>query len=151
MYISIIYTDMFYYAFTYRQMYLTDWGMNPSIQRASMDGTSIINLHTTGLVWPNGLTIDHASQTLYWADASLDRIETSNADGSGRRVLITEHVFHPFGIAFFEGALYWTDWQTRAIITAPVSTPRNFGAVISNLILDPMGIHMVSVERQPSG
>lgn len=132
-------------------MYWTDWGENPSIQRAAMDGTSRTPLHTTGLVWPNGLTIDYDTQTLYWVDASLDHIETSSIDGSGRRVLTSLYIYHPFGITFFRGSLYWTDWQVKAILTVPVIPPLNFQVVISNLIFDPMGIHVVSLERQPSG
>lgn len=118
-----------------------------------MDGTSRTILHSTGLQWPNGLTLDLATQTLYWVDAGnlYDRIESSGVDGSNRRVLSTTHVYHPFGIDIFRGVLYRTDWQARAVLTAPVTQPSSVGVVISNLIFDPMGIRVVSMENQPIG
>ena len=118
-----------------------------------MDGTSRSTLHSTGLQWPNGLTLDLTTQILYWADAGnlYDRIESSRVDGSNRRVLTTTHVYHPFGIDIFRGVLYRTDWQAKAVLTAPVTQPSIVRTVISNLILDPMGIRVVSMEKQPIG
>ena len=130
-------------------MYWTDWGEPASIERASMDGTSHRVLHSTSLVWPNGLTIDYTMQTLYWVDAQLDRIETSSTDGTGRQLLSTTHIYHPFGITIYEGVLYWTDWQVKAVLKAPVSQPTAVQAVLLNLLLDPMTIHTVSLQRQP--
>ena len=131
-----------------RLMYWTDWGQPATIERASMDGTSQTVLHNTGLVWPNGLTIDYATQTLYWVDAQLDRIETSTASGTGRRILSTTNIYHPFGIDVFQGTLYWTDWQARAVLKASVSQPTSVQYVIYNLYLDPMSIRTVSLQRQ---
>ena len=61
-------------------MYWTD------TERASMDGTSREVLHNTNLVWPTALTLDYDTQTLYWLDASLDKLETSHVNGSNRRL-----------------------------------------------------------------
>ena len=47
--------------------------------------------------WPNGLCIDYDARRLYWADAQLDRIETSDLNGRNR-VLLIENVPHPFGL-----------------------------------------------------
>jgi len=55
---------------------------NPKIERASMDGTSRTVLHSTGLTFPSGITLDYTSQTLYWIDAARLRIESSGVDGS---------------------------------------------------------------------
>ena len=129
-------------------MYWTDWGQPATIERASMDGTSQTVLHNTGLVCPNGLTIDYATQTLYWVDAQLDRMETSTASGTGRRILSTTNIYHPFGIDVLQGVLYWTDWQVRAVLKASVSQPSSVQIVISNLYLDPMSICTVSLQRQ---
>ena len=130
-------------------MYWTDWGQPATIERASMDGTSQTILHNSGLGWPNGLTIDYTTQTLYWVDAQLDRIETSTVSGLGRRILSTTHIiYHPFGIDVYQGVLYWTDWQAKAVLKAPVSSPSSVQIVISNLYLDPMTIRTVSLQRQ---
>ena len=132
-----------------RVMYWTDWGTPATIERASMDGTSHVVLHNTTLVWPNGLTIDYATQTLYWADAYLDRIESSGTDGKQRQLLITIFILHPFGIQFSQGYIYWTDWQLKAVLKANVSQTNLIETVISNLLLDPMAIREVSLEGQP--
>ena len=47
--------------------------------------------------WPNGLTIDYGNRRLYWADAKLDRIETSDLSGQNR-VQLVDMVTHPFGL-----------------------------------------------------
>ena len=67
-------------------MYWTDWGSTAKIEKASMDGQNRVVLHDTLLTWPNGITIDYAAQRLYWTDASLDKIEYSGVDGTGRQV-----------------------------------------------------------------
>ena len=161
-YVSCMYYTM-YHAYStrltiipsrqYRWMYWTDWGSSPRIERASMDGTSRSTLHNTGLQWPNGLTLDLTTQILYWADAGnlYDRIESSRVDGSNRRVLTTTHVYHPFGIDIFRGVLYRTDWAAKAVLNASVAQPSTVGVVISRLLLDPMGIRVVSMEKQPIG
>jgi low density lipoprotein-related protein 2 len=55
--------------------YMTDWGAQAFIGRAAMDGSQFTKLITTGIVWPNALTIDYYANRVYWADAFLDTIE----------------------------------------------------------------------------
>ena len=50
------------------------------------------------LGFPNGLSIDYEMQRLYWVDAKLDKIETSDFNGDNRAVLIRD-IIHPFGLA----------------------------------------------------
>ena len=132
-------------------MYWTDWGIVAKIERASMDGTSRQVLHNTNLVWPNALTLDYDSQILYWMDASLDKFESSGVDGSNRRLLSTTHIYHPFGITLYQNMFYWTDWQVKAVLSAPINLPAAVNVVISGLLVNPMGISVVSVDRQPAG
>ena len=132
-------------------MYWTDWGTVAKIERASMDGTSREVLHNTNLVWPHALTLDYDTQILYWMDGQLDKFESSNADGSNRRLLSTTHIYHPFGITLYQNRFYWTDWQLNMVLTAPINRPAAVGVVISGLTLDPMGISVVSLDRQPAG
>ena len=132
-------------------MYWTDWGTVAKIERASMDGTARQVLHNTNLRWPNALTLDFDTQVLYWMDALLDKFESSNADGSNRRLLSTTQIFHPFGITFYQNMVYWSDWQLNAILSAPVNLPTQVSFVMSGLLLSPMGIQVVSLERQPAG
>ena len=135
----------------YRWMYWTDWGSPAKIEKASMDGLNRTVIHSTNLAWPNALTIDYENQDLYWADAMLDKLETSKVDGSNRRLLTDRFILHPFSITFFKGFLYWTDWQFDAILTAPVDSPTQIRGLVLQLPVNPNGIEVVSRERQPQG
>lgn len=50
-------------------MFWADWGNEPRIERADMDGGNRKVLVEDNLGWPNGLTIDRPNNQLYWADA----------------------------------------------------------------------------------
>ncbi len=113
-----------------------------------MDGNSRIALHKSSLVWPNALTLDAEKQILFWADASLDKIESSHVDGTNRQVLTTTGIFHPFAITSFKGSLYWTDWQVDAILSWE---SENVSILFSELTTEPMGIQVVTKERQLPG
>ena len=126
--------------------------MVAKIERISMDGdnSTRLALHSTNLVWPDGLTIDYTTQILYWADASLDKIESSNVDGSNRALLTTNLILHPFGITYHNGYLYWSDWQTDQISMTHVSAPDNVTVLVSaRLDTEPMGLEVVTISRQP--
>lgn len=137
--------------YVYRWLYWTDWGQVAKIERISMDGNDSSRqiLHNTGLAWPNCLTIDYSTETLYWADAQLNKIETSKVDGTNRRILTTNLILHPFGLTYHSGYLYWSDWQTDQITMTPVSSPDNVTVVVSTLDTEPMGIEVVALSRQP--
>lgn len=132
-----------------RYMYWTDWGGVAKIERASMDGSDRRTLHSTGLIWPNGLTIDYSAQKIYWVDASLDRIEYSNVDGSGRFVLFSG-LDHPFSLTLEENLLFWTDWFNDAIHVTHKISGASAGnlTLFSNLRDRPFGIEAVSSARQ---
>ena len=121
------------------------------IQRASMDGQEQEVVVGSNLVWPNGLTIDYTSQSLYWADAMLDRIESSNVDGSNRHVLTTFGVHHPFSLAILGSNLYWSDWTPRAIMTGTSGVYLRASVLITINGTDPMGLQAISIHRQPLG
>ena len=74
-------------------MFWTDWGQQPRVERAGMDGSERTVIVSTKLYWPNGLSIDYPNRRLYFADARLDYIEYCNYDGSGRhQVFANDHV-----------------------------------------------------------
>ena len=84
-----------------------------------MDGKQRTVLHSQHLAWPNGLTIDYATHTLYWIDAKVLTIESSFIDGSNRRPIRMVGLRHPFALTVFENSLYWSDWQRKSIFTTP--------------------------------
>jgi low density lipoprotein receptor-related protein 5/6 len=132
-------------------MFWTDWGEVPKIERASMAG----DVETRGVIissnifWPNGLTLDYATDRLYWADGKIAYIHSSNLDGSDRREVVRSSLPHPFALTLFQGSLYWTDWQTKAIYTCNKTTGMDRRVVTSNLY-SPMDIHIYHSSRQPS-
>ena len=77
---------MNFYSCFFRYLFWTDWGEDPKVQRATMDGKNHKPIVTSNIHWPNGLTIDYHTDTLYFADAYKDRIEQCNLDGEHRKV-----------------------------------------------------------------
>jgi hypothetical protein len=54
-------------------------------------------LHAGKFDFTYGLSVDYKSKRLYWVDARLDKIETSDLMGQNRVTLIS-NVPHPFGL-----------------------------------------------------
>lgn len=69
-------------------MFWTDWGRNPRIERASMDGKLRTVIISNKLYWPNGLTIDYPNNLLYFADAYLDFIDYCDYNGNNRKQVL---------------------------------------------------------------
>ena len=59
--------------FVLRLIFWSDWGQTPHIARSSLDVLDAIYIVSTNLHWPNGITIDHQSNHLYWIDGRLGR------------------------------------------------------------------------------
>ena len=67
-------------------MFWTDWGRVGKIERAGMDGSERELIVGPRVVsWPNGLSLDLVMDRLYWVDAKLHQICSSNLDGSNIR------------------------------------------------------------------
>ena len=131
-------------------MYWTDWGSNPKIQQASMDGSSRRSIVTGNLSWPTGLTIEQSTNLLYWADAKLDIIEVSDLNGGNRRVVLSSAAdIHPFGLTVYQGMLYWTDWNDKSISRVDLSNG-NRDLIITGL-QKPMDIHLYDASLAMAG
>ena len=104
-------------------MYWTDWGANPKIEQSQMDGSARQVIVTGNLGWPKGLTIDQATNRLFWADAKLDKVEVSDLDGGNRQNIISYlSDIHPSGLAVYMNVLYWTDWNYHGIVRYNLSS-----------------------------
>lgn len=129
-----------------RLLYWTDWGQSHKIERSFLDGSHRVAIVTSELGWPNGLAIDYEGQRLYWADAQLDRIETS--DLSGRfRVQLVQGATHPFGLTQLGGFLYWTDWRSKSIERVDKATGKQ-RSVLRHGLEGLMEIRAVAREKQ---
>lgn len=73
-------------------MYWTDWEEDEiddsvgRIEKAWMDGFNRQIFVTSKMLWPNGLTLDFHTSTLYWCDAYYDHIEKVFLNGTHRKV-----------------------------------------------------------------
>ena len=132
-------------------MYWSDWGSFAKIEQASMDGRDRTVLHDTDLVWPNALTLDYEAQVLYWADAFWDKIESSGVDGTNRRIITRQNVFHVFAITIYNNTLYWTDWETDSVMARKLGPSENTTTFFDGLRTEPMGIQVITTERQTQG
>ncbi|KAL8622203.1 hypothetical protein ACOMHN_053005 [Nucella lapillus] len=87
--------------------------ISPKIERANYDGSSRRTLVSSGLKWVNALALDSTKTRLYWVDAGTDHIGTSDTNGNGRSTILNAHsTHHFFGVAFYQGSLYVTDWES---------------------------------------
>ena len=64
--------------------------------------------------FPNALSIDYRAERLYWVDAKLDKIETSDLSGE-HRVALLQQAPHPFGLTVV------------SVFVSPHSFPHYFG------------------------
>ena len=122
-------------------MYWTDWGANPKVEKAEMDGSGRGSIVTGNLAWPNGLTLDQVTNRLFWADAKLDTIEMSDLDGGNRQTVLPSTAgIHPYGLTIYEDIIYWTDWNSQSV-TSYNETSGQINMVIPDL-QKPMDIHV---------
>ncbi|KAI4889841.1 hypothetical protein NFI96_010472 [Prochilodus magdalenae] len=85
------------------------------IEGASLDGTERESLFTTGLIRPVALALDNKLGKLFWVDADLKRIESSDLSGANRIVLQDSNILQPIGLTVLGDHLYWIDKQQQMI------------------------------------
>lgn len=72
-------------------MFWTNWNeQSPSIMRATLTGSNVLVIIGNDIRTPNGLAIDHRAEKLYFSDATLDKIECCEYDGTRRYVSDTQ-------------------------------------------------------------
>eukprot|EP00095_Tigriopus_kingsejongensis_P004525 maker-scaffold532_size145644-snap-gene-0.29 protein:Tk04525 transcript:maker-scaffold532_size145644-snap-gene-0.29-mRNA-1 annotation:"low-density lipoprotein receptor-related protein 6 isoform x1" len=114
-------------------LFWSDWGEDPGIHRAYMDGTHREAIVKKEISWPNGITLDIPEEKIYWCDAKEDRIDVANYDGTGRRTIVKNMLPHPFGLTLLGDSLYWTDWQDNAVERANKYTGENRTILVAHL------------------
>ncbi|XP_060598307.1 protein sidekick-like [Ruditapes philippinarum] len=123
-----------------KYMYWVTWSIyRPSIQRARLTGKNIQIVINTDILSPQGLTIDHTTNILYWSDATLDKIEKCDLDGSNRKIISSVRQ-QSFGLAVLGKYLYWTDWLMNAVIRINKFDGSDFTRIRDNLFVNPRGI-----------
>lgn len=108
-------------------MYWTNWNNNPKIEKAEMTGKNRVVIVSLNLQQPNGLTLDHDKNRLYWVDASYHVLEYLDLNLNNRVTLISSYdaLASPFGLTLLGDTLYWTDTQEQAVYQANVEIGSN--------------------------
>ncbi len=125
-----------------RIMYWTNWNTNPKIEKAEMTGKRRVVLVSSGLQQPNGLTLDHNKNRLYWVDSSYHTLEYLDLNQNNRVTLISSYyaLTSPFGLTLLGDNLYWTDKQEGAVYQASKETGGNVTKFVTS-VGQPMDIH----------
>ena len=108
-------------------MYWTNWDNNPKIEKAEMTGKKRVVIVSLRLQQPNGLTLDHDKNRLYWVDASYHVLEYLDLNLNNRVTLISSYdvLASPFGLTLLGDTLYWTDTRDQAVYQANVEIGSN--------------------------
>ncbi|KAG9328294.1 hypothetical protein JZ751_015364, partial [Albula glossodonta] len=126
-------------------MFWTNWNeQSPSIMRASLSGANVLVIIGSDIRTPNGLAIDHRAEKLYFSDATLDKIERCEYDGSHRYVVLKNEPVHPFGLAVYGDYIFWTDWVRRAVLRADKYVGGDMKVLRADIPQQPMGIIAVA-------
>ena len=140
-----------------RVMYWSDWGRNPRLEIASMDGSERRDFVITDISQPNGISIDLVSQRVYWSDSDLDKLEFIGFDGSGRTAVETgaTGLQQPFAVSVGGDVLFWSDWDTNSVYATHKEHGANYinghFATIASFPSTPYGVEALHFDRQPSG
>ncbi|XP_066998103.2 low-density lipoprotein receptor-related protein 2 [Anabrus simplex] len=97
-------------------IFFSEWDRPANISRAHTDGSNLMVFRNVTLGWPNGLSVDFATDRLYWCDALLDHVQHSKLDGTDVRTVNSRLIRHPFSIVIYKDFMYITDWRLDAII-----------------------------------
>lgn len=92
-----------------------DSGAGPRIERANLDGSDRRLIVGERICAPNHVALDVECQLIYWSESSshLSSIEEAGYDGTSRRTLLP--LVFPFGVAFFDQHVYFTDRYQRSV------------------------------------
>ena len=90
-------------------MYWSDWGTAAKIEKCGMNGDKSTRkvLIDRDIVWPNGMTIDYKEGRLWWTDARLGTVESTDLNGFDRKITIRSwFVRSSYGITVFGDSIY---------------------------------------------
>uniref|UniRef100_A0AAY4C4Y4 EGF-like domain-containing protein n=1 Tax=Denticeps clupeoides TaxID=299321 RepID=A0AAY4C4Y4_9TELE len=126
-------------------MFWTNWNeQHPSIMRSTLAGNNIRVIVGTDIATPNGLTIDHKAEKLYFSDGSLGKIERCDYDGSHRYVIVKSGPGTFFGLAIYGDFIFWSDWVRRAVLRCNKYTGGDMRILRADIPHQPMGIVAVA-------
>lgn len=138
-----------------RYVFWISWGFQPKIERATLSGqdkTTVVNLVSSFLFDPNGITIDFSANRIYWIDGFFKRLESIDFNGNNRQHFQTLWSSrHPYDIVLLSGVFYLTDSRSQTIRKIDKVTKRSLGSFTGLGSSNVLGLAMFSPLRQPKG
>lgn len=102
-----------------RFLFWADYGQNPKIERALLDGTNRTVLVSSGIITPRGLALDWKTGYVYWVDDSLDMIARVSPHGGETEIVRYGSRYPtPYGITVFEESIIWVDRNLKKVFQA---------------------------------
>lgn len=143
-----------------RKIYYTNSNhTNPSIERASLDGSNqeilISNKGSDKILFmPIGIAVDQFSERIYWVDnleGNHFAVESASLDGTDRRTLVKDVENNPYGITVDMDNVYWTDHTYQAVWKiSKNATVADRPEIVQNISTIPLGIisknHLLSTQ-----
>ncbi|KAI4806135.1 hypothetical protein KUCAC02_010715 [Chaenocephalus aceratus] len=126
-------------------MFWTNWNeQRPSIMRSTLAGKNMRIIVSSDILTPNGLTIDHKAEKLYFSDGSLGKIERCDFDGTSRYVIVKSGAGNFYGLAIYADFIYWSDWARRSVLRSNKYTGADTKVLRADIPHQPMGIIAVA-------
>ena len=119
------------------------------VQRYLMDGTSMINLLSDKLFYPNDLTLDIATKKIFFLDHYFDFIQQCDYDGSNRQFLQKLPLMKFHLIAFFENTFYGAVNKNISVVQVSKSSTLFKKILADNLEAHPKIVKIFHQQIQP--
>ncbi|CAI8030562.1 Low-density lipoprotein receptor-related protein 4 [Geodia barretti] len=137
-----------------RFMFWTDWGSDPKIERADMDGENRMSIVTVDLLQPFGITVDYDSLRIYWCDSGSNSIQYASLDGNGRNVLLTQDtdgLVGVFSLTVSGSSLFWANSETNAVYVTHKTRGNEESGTDTTIVYDNFEYTIGGIEAVSSG
>ncbi|XP_036833869.1 low-density lipoprotein receptor-related protein 8 isoform X3 [Oncorhynchus mykiss] len=133
-------------------LFWAEGGSSPRIERAGLDGEGRLPLITSAIWNPVAISLDMPRRLLYWVDSGMRTISRVGFDGQHRKTVVESNGYldRPFGLAVFEGHVYWSEQDTHSICSADKHNGSLFRVILPN-IASPGGLVLIHPVLQPKG
>ncbi|XP_078614728.1 uncharacterized protein LOC144883882 [Branchiostoma floridae x Branchiostoma japonicum] len=127
------------------QMFWSDWGREPKIERATLSGQDRTVLVSTNIQRPHGMVIDYVRNRLFWADSGVDIIGSLDLESGTQSVYRYSPGTSFFDIAFDGVGILATDQSGNELHVIVEGED----VIEAQLPAEPHGVGFYHESRQP--
>uniref|UniRef100_A0A673Y202 Very low-density lipoprotein receptor-like n=1 Tax=Salmo trutta TaxID=8032 RepID=A0A673Y202_SALTR len=133
-------------------LFWAEGGSSPRIECALLDGQGRLPLITSAIRNPVAISLDMPRRLLYWVDSGMRTISRVRFDGQHRKTVVESNGYldRPFGLAVFEGHVYWSEQATHSICSADKHNGSLFRVILPNIAF-PGALVLIHPVLQPKG